>query len=76
MMTTHTAFPQASRRTARRRPLLEFCFYFALIFAFALPFACIGWARDVIRRRTLILSGPFARAWAEASCTTPLIFSV
>jgi hypothetical protein len=39
----------------------------------ALPF-CSATGSDVIRRRTLNLRGPLARAWAEADRITPLIF--
>ncbi|MEQ9257965.1 MAG: cytochrome PufQ [Roseovarius sp.] len=63
------------RRVSGRRRNAEFHFYFALIFALALPFATVRWVRDVIRCRTLDLRGPLARAWAEADRITPVIFS-
>ncbi|MGR3802565.1 cytochrome PufQ [Marinibacterium profundimaris] len=62
--------PSGYRRTA------EFWVYFACILVIALPFCCVGWLRDVLRRQTFRLPGPLARAWAEADRTTPLIFSV
>jgi hypothetical protein len=74
-MTDITSIPPQRRRVGQRRTV-EFVFFFTLIFLFALPFACVRWARDVIRFRTLILLGPLARAWAEADRTTPIIFSV
>lgn len=58
----------------RTRPA-EFTLYFSIIFLLALPFASIGWVREVFRKRSLYLHGPLARAWAEADRITPLIFS-
>jgi hypothetical protein len=49
--------------------------YFSLIFVLAIPFATAAWVLDVIRKQTLMLHGPLARAWAEADRITPLIFS-
>ena len=60
---------QPSRRT------LEFGIYFSIIFVAAIPFGVTGWAKDVVKNRTLLLRGPLARAWAEADRITPLIFS-
>ena len=37
--------PSGYRRTA------EFWVYFACILVIALPFCCVGWLRDVLRRR-------------------------
>ncbi|MDW4499416.1 cytochrome PufQ [Sulfitobacter sp. D35] len=64
-----------ARRSPGRRRTAEFHLYFLLIFVLALPFATISWARHVIRRRSLNLHGPLARAWSEADRITPLIFS-
>ncbi|EPX76006.1 cytochrome PufQ [Salipiger mucosus] len=74
-MTDMASNPPPRRRHGRRRGA-EFALYFTLIFLLALPAACFGWARDVIRRRTLNMLGPLARAWAEADRMTPVIFSV
>ena len=60
----------------RRRRRAEFHVYFTLIFLLALPSETIGWARAVIRLRSLNLHGPLARAWREADRITPMIFSV
>ena len=60
---------------AQTRRSLEFSLYFSLIFILAVPFAIVFWLLDVIRKQTLILDGPLARAWAEADRVTPLIFS-
>ncbi|PKP85668.1 MAG: protein pufQ [Alphaproteobacteria bacterium HGW-Alphaproteobacteria-2] len=64
--------PRARPHTRRSA---EFMFYFGLIFVMAIPFATVGWLIDVVRRQTLLLHGPLARAWAEADRITPLIFS-
>jgi hypothetical protein len=69
-----TSNPPPRSRCGRRRGA-EFQFYFALIFAAAIPFASGAWVRDVIRHRSLNMHGPLARAWAEADRITPLIFS-
>ena len=61
-------------RPGRRRSA-EYAVYFTLIFLFALPFATASWLRDVARRGTLNLRGPWARAWVEADAVTPMIFS-
>lgn len=61
--------------THGQRRGLEFNFYFAIILVAAIPFTSVSWVRDVVRRRTLNLSGPLARAWQEADNITPLIFS-
>lgn len=74
-MTDFASNPPPRAHSGRRRTA-EFNVYFTLIFVFALPFALIGWLRDVWRYRTLNLRGPLARAWSEADSTTPLIFSV
>lgn len=73
-MTDFASNPPPRYRQGRRRSA-EFYVYFALIFFCALPFATVGWMRDVARQRTLNLLGPLARAWAEADRMTPLIFS-
>jgi hypothetical protein len=54
---------------------MEFTVYFSIIFVLAIPFATVFWVLDVIRKQTLMLHGPLARAWAEADRVTPLIFS-
>lgn len=61
------------RKTTRRGA--EFFIYFSILFVAAIPFASAGWLLDVIRKGTLNLHGPLARAWAEADRITPLIFS-
>jgi hypothetical protein len=62
-----------SRTRAHRG--VEFTIYFTIIFLLALPFCSVDWIRNVIRRRTLNLRGPLARAWVEADRITPTIFS-
>jgi hypothetical protein len=54
---------------------MEFTIYFSIIFVLAIPFATVFWVLDIIRKQTLMLHGPLARAWAEADRVTPLIFS-
>ena len=49
--------------------------YFTLIFILAIPFATERYISHVIRKRSLDVRGPIARAWAEADRITPLIFS-
>ena len=73
-MTDITSSPP-QKHTGRRRGT-EYWVYFSLIFVFALPSATIRWVRDIMRRQTLDLRGPMARAWAEADRLTPIIFSV
>ena len=58
-----------------RRHGAEYMIYFAIIFLLALPFATVTWLRDVVRRGSLNLRGPLARAWVEADAVTPMIFS-
>ena len=53
----------------------EFIIYFSILFVLAIPFATGAWVLEVIRKGTLNLHGPLARAWAEADRITPLIFS-
>ena len=54
---------------------VEFTVYFGIIFVLAIPFATVFWVLDVIRKQTLKVRSPLARAWAEADRVTPLIFS-
>ena len=63
------------QKTTTGRKSAEFVIYFTIIFFLALPFSTVGWIVEVIRRQTLMLHGPLARAWAEADRITPLIFS-
>ena len=72
-MTGITSNVPKARSTTRRSS--EFMIYFSLIFVLAIPFATAAWVLDVIRKQTLMLHGPLARAWAEADRITPLIFS-
>lgn len=62
------------RRIGRRRGA-EFYVYFTLIFLLAIPFGTERWIAHMVRKRSLNLRGPLARAWAEADRITPLIFS-
>jgi len=64
----------APRARAQRGSRLEYKVYFALIFLFALPFAALGWAFDLVRRTGVPDRGPVARAWGEARAITPMIF--
>lgn len=61
-----------ARRRDKRTP--EFMIYFLFIFVFALPFATVDWVAQALKRQTLNLHGPLARAWAEADRVTPFIF--
>lgn len=72
-MTDFTANPPRQKHHVKRSA--EYVTYFVLLFVLAIPFATVGWVIDVIRRGTLNLHGPLARAWAEADRITPLIFS-
>lgn len=65
--------PRKAAHATRRGA--EFTLYFIILFVAALPFATTAWVLDVIRKGTLNLHGPLARAWAEADRITPLIFS-
>ena len=65
-----------SKTRGQNRRSLEYNLYFSLIFVLAIPFATVFWVLDVIRKQTLMLQGPLARAWAEADRVTPLIFSL
>jgi len=70
-----TSNPPPTRRVGRRRSL-EFHIYFTLIFLIAIPFGTERWIAHVIRKRSLDVRGPLARAWAEADRITPFIFTV
>ncbi len=72
---TDVASHTPSRPHGRRRRDAEFIVYFTLIFLTALPFVSVAWVGEVIRRKTLNLPGPLARAWCEADRITPLIYS-
>jgi hypothetical protein len=61
------------RHRGARTDRLEYRLYFALIFAFALVFAVLGWALAALRGRAPA-TGPVARAMAEARQVAPLIF--
>jgi hypothetical protein len=54
---------------------LEFNIYFALIFLLAIPVGTERWLANVVRKRSLDVRGPMARAWAEADRITPMIFT-
>jgi len=73
-MTDMTSNAPVQRAPGRKRGL-EFHIYFTLIFLLAIPVGTERWIANVIRRRTLNVRGPLARAWAEADRITPLIFS-
>ncbi|MEM1004665.1 MAG: cytochrome PufQ [Pseudomonadota bacterium] len=64
---------EKGRKRSQRTP--EFIFYFVILFLISIPFAMVEWIRQSLRRRTLNLRGPLARAWSEADRITPLIFS-
>ena len=63
------------QRSAHRKRGLEFRIYFTLIFILAIPVGTERWIANVVRKRSLDVRGPLARAWAEADRITPLIFS-
>ena len=71
---TDVASNTPKSRTPSKRSM-EFTVYFSIIFVLAIPFATVFWVLDVIRKQTLMLHGPLARAWAAADRVTPLIFS-
>ncbi len=64
-----------SKSRIHNRRNLEFVIFFSLIFMLAIPFALVFWVLDVVRKKSLAVHGPFARAWSEANRVTPLIFS-
>ncbi len=68
--------PRESVSRQGRKRTTEFHVYFTLIFLLALPFATERYFSHVIRKRSLDVRGPVARAWAEADRITPLIFSL
>lgn len=61
-----------SRSAAHRR---EYVAYFAIIFAVALPIACVSWALSAARHWRLPQKSPFRAAWSEASVIAPIILS-
>lgn len=69
-----TSNPPTTRRVGRKRGV-EFHIYFSLIFILAIPVGTERWIANVIRKRSLDVRGPLARAWAEADRITPLVFS-
>ena len=73
-MTDMTSNLPREERSGRKRTT-EFHVYFTLIFVLAIPFATERYISHVIRKRSLDVRGPIARAWAEADRITPLIFS-
>lgn len=73
-LTTDLA-PAASATSRRRGQRTEFMVYFAIIFAATLPLACLTWALQAIRSRSLTEKGPIARAWSQARIITPMIFN-
>ena len=64
-----------TRTENRQKRGVEFKFYFSLIFILAIPVGTERWIANVVRKRSLDVRGPLARAWAEADRITPLIFS-
>jgi hypothetical protein len=66
----------APRHYAPRKRGAEFYTYFVMIFIATLPFSTVRWAIDIVRRRTLNMRGPLARAWVEADRITPLLVSL
>jgi len=67
--------PDAPREHARRKNNVEFAVYFAVIFVATLPLATLTWAMHAIKSRSFTDKGPMARAWAQATIITPMIFS-
>lgn len=61
--------------TRAKPPRAEFTFYFALIFAAALPLAFIAWLLAALKNGDMANKGPIARAWSQARIITPMIFS-
>jgi hypothetical protein len=66
---------EAPREHARRKNNVEFAVYFAVIFIATLPLATLTWAMHAIKSRSFTDKGPMARAWAQATIITPMIFS-
>ncbi len=73
-MTDITNAPVEARTPGKKRGV-EFNIYFSLIFILAIPVGTERWIANVVRKRSLDVRGPLARAWAEADRITPLIFS-
>jgi len=63
------------REHARRKNGVEFTVYFAVIFVATLPLATLTWAMHAMKSRSFTDKGPMARAWAQATIITPMIFS-
>ncbi len=74
MMET-TQSGEAPRESVRRKTSVEFTVYFAIIFVATLPLATLTWAMHAIKSRSFTDKGPMARAWAQATIITPMIFS-
>ena len=62
------------RLRSARNDRFEYRFYFALIFAFALPAALIGFALGALRDTGEPNKGPVARALSDAQFLAPMIF--
>ncbi|NUB43498.1 protein pufQ [Fertoebacter nigrum] len=73
-MSDQTANTPVPAGHAHRAPRAEFYAYFAVILAFAVPFALLGWVVQALRHGRLPKQGPLAAAWADAGAITPLIF--
>lgn len=72
-MTDYTSNGPGRRHV--RVPKAEFYAYFAMIFAVALPFGLIEWARASVRDGRLSATGPVQFAMTQARIITPTIFS-
>jgi hypothetical protein len=70
-LTTDVPRPYAKRQ----KRSAEYYVYFTLIFILAIPVGCERYVANIMRKRSLDVRGPIARAWAEADRITPLIFS-
>ena len=68
-------FQSTRKFRAKPRRSFEFVLFFSIIFVLAIPFATVSWIGDVVRKKSIFLDGPLARARAEADRTTPVIFS-
>ncbi len=74
-MSDHTSSSFDFDEPKKASPKAEFAVYFGIIFAAALPLACLTWALSIVKNGTSGGRGPVKRAWSQANIITPMIFS-